>query len=288
MKINLAFYIGFFLIAGSTGSFGAEVDSIQRGQYLAKVAGCVTCHTEKGGEVLSGGRAFMTPFGTFYTPNITPDNKTGIGSWSDKQFVRAVRHGRRPDGKNYFPAFPYTSFTKMTTADVLAIRAYLKSVTPIAKINLPQKVKKPFTRFAVNFWKLLYFRSGALAPIDGQSALFNRGAYLADAVMHCAECHTPRDGLGGPLVDKYLAGMKKGIVGDKAVPNITRDQTTGLGSWSRDDYLTLLKTGETPDGDNMGGEMKEVIKETSALTAEDQLALVEYLMQVKAVKNKVD
>jgi mono/diheme cytochrome c family protein len=166
----------------------ADEGAVTRGEYLVRAGGCFSCHTTPGGQVLTGGRALATPFGTFYTPNITPDPATGIGRWTDAQFLRALREGVRPDGANYFPVFPYTSFTGITDSDALAMKAYLFSLPAVHQQNRPHDVAFPFSwRFLQAGWKLLFFTPGPFQPIPDRSAAYNRGAYLVTALAHCGE-----------------------------------------------------------------------------------------------------
>lgn len=256
-----------------------------RGAYLADAAGCANCHTDtaSGGRVYAGGVALKTPFGTFYTPNITPDPETGIGRWSDRQFLRALREGVAPDGANYFPVFPYPSFTLITDADALAIKAYLFSLPAVRQANRPHDIAFPVSwRFLQSGWKLLFFREGPFRPTPGRSAEYNRGAYLVTALGHCGECHTPRNWLGAPDPDRFLAGTPDGPDGKK-VPNITQDRKTGIGDWSEDDIVGLLTDGHTPDSDFVGGLMGEVVKDTARLTEEDRRAIARFLKSVPAV-----
>jgi len=172
----------------------ANEDAVTRGEYLVRAGGCFSCHTAAGGKKLAGGRAFSTPFGTFYSPNITPDPETGIGRWTDAQFLRALREGVRPDGANYFPVFPYPSFTGITDSDALAIKAYLFSLPPVHRENLTHDVRFPFSwRFLQTGWKLLFFTPGPFQPAPDRSVSYNRGAYRVTALAHCGECHTPRN-----------------------------------------------------------------------------------------------
>src|SRR5688500_2071223 len=168
-----------------------------RGEYLARAGGCLGCHTEekKDAVAFAGGRALKTPFGTFYGPNITPHPQAGVGRWSEADFIRAMRHGRRPDGANYFPAFPYPSFTKMSEADLRDLWAYLRSVPQNSTPSRAHELGFFYRwRFLVSLWKWLYFTPGPMAA--------NRGAYLANALGHCGECHTPRTFLGGPKASR--------------------------------------------------------------------------------------
>jgi mono/diheme cytochrome c family protein len=273
---------GWLLLAFAPAASAAEPDGVARGAYLATAAGCDNCHTDRahGGQPYAGGLALRTPFGTFYSPNITPDLETGIGRWTGAQFLRALREGVRPDGANYFPVFPYPSFTGITDEDVLAIKAYLFSLPAVRQANRPHDISVPVSwRFLQTGWKLLYFNPGPFRPIPGRSALDNRGAYLVTALAHCGECHTPRNWLGAPDEGGFLSGTPDGPDGKK-VPNITQDTKTGIGNWNEEDILNLLKTGVTPDLDFVGGAMKDVVKDTAKLTDEDRRAIAAYLLTV--------
>ena len=258
-----------------------------RGAYLAAAAGCADCHTDwpHGGRLYAGGRALTTPFGTFYAPNITPDLETGIGQWSDAQFLNALREGVRPDGSNYFPVFPYPSFTKITDEDARAIKAYLFTQPAAKQSNRAHDVAFPFSwRFLQNGWKLLFFSPGPFRPAPERGEAYNRGAYLVTALAHCSECHTPRNWFGATQPSRFLAGTAHGPDG-KAVPNITPDSETGIGKWSDGDIVTLLKDGQTPDFDFVGGAMAEVVKNTAQLTNADRHAIAVFLQSVPAVRS---
>ena len=253
-----------------------------RGEYLAAAAGCADCHTDakNGGRPYAGGRALTTPFGTFYAPNITADPDTGIGRWSDAQFLNALREGVAPDGTNYFPVFPYPSFTKITDDDARAIKAYLFAQPAVRQANRAHDEAFPFSwRFLLNGWKLLFFNPGPFRPEPERGAAYNRGAYLVTALAHCGECHTPRNWFGATKPSRFLAGTPHGP-DDKAVPNITPDPKTGIGKWSVDDIVTLLKDGQTPDFDFVGGAMAEVVKNTARLTDADRRAIAVFLRSV--------
>ena len=265
----------------------AEPDVVARGAYLANAADCVACHTDSAhsGLPYAGGRALATPFGTFYSPNITPDPETGIGRWSDAQFLRALHEGVRPDGANYFPVFPYPSFTKITDADARAIKAYLFSLPAVRQANRNHDVPFPFSwRFLQNGWKWLFFDEGRFQPAAERSAAYNRGAYLVTALAHCGECHTPRNWFGATEPDRFLAGNPHGPDG-KRVPNITPDTKTGIGNWTEDDIIVMLTDGHTPDFDEVGGAMAEVVKSTARLTAEDRRAIAVYLKSLPAIRS---
>ena len=275
------------LLALPARAAGADPGEIARGAYLANAADCIACHTNKaaGGKPFAGGRAVVTPFGTFYGPNITPDVQTGIGRWTDAQFLHALHNGVRPDGAALYPAFPYTSFTKITDADALAIKAYLFSLPPVRHENRrPDLSFLPPWRWLVRPWQWLFFTPGRFRPERGRSAVWNRGAYLATALAHCGECHTARNWLGALEQGRFLAGTRSGPDG-KVVPNITADRQTGIGRWSIDDIVTLLATGQKPDFDFVGGLMAEVVKSTSRLTDADRRAIAVFLKSQAAVSS---
>jgi mono/diheme cytochrome c family protein len=274
------------LLGAPTGA--AEPDEIARGAYLANAADCVGCHTDSanGGRPYAGGRALATPFGTFYSPNITPDPETGIGRWSDAQFLRALRDGVTPNGSNYFPVFPYPSFTKITDDDARAIKAYLFAQPAVTESNRTHDVAFPFSlRFLLNVWKLLFFSSGPFRPSPERGEAYNRGAYLVTALAHCGECHTPRNWFGAVEPSRFLAGTSHGPDG-KAVPNITPDRKTGIGNWDEDDIIAVLTNGHTPDFNEVGGAMAEVVKSTTRLTDADRSAIATYLRSLPAIRSE--
>ncbi len=265
------------MLLGSAGA-AAEGENVTRGEYLLRAGGCVSCHTAAGGLKLAGGRALATPFGTFYSPNITPDPETGIGRWTDAQFLRALREGVRPDGANYFPVFPYPSFTGITDSDALAIKAYLFSVPAVRQDNRPHDVIFPFSwRVLQTGWKLLFFTPGPFQPAPERSAAYNRGAYLVTSLAHCGECHTPRNFLGALRSGQWLAGTPDGPDG-QLVPNITPDPGTGIGKWEREDVVELLRTGTTPEQSKVKGAMRETIQDgLKYLSDADLEAIADYL-----------
>jgi mono/diheme cytochrome c family protein len=266
----------------------ADAATIERGAYIFAVAGCAACHTDKKnkGALLAGGRALETPFGTFYAPNITPDPTYGIGNWTDADFTRALREGLRPDGAHLFPVFPYPAFTSMTDRDMLDLKAYIFSLPPIAQASRPQDISFPFSwRWLQTFWRWLNFTPGPYAPDPGKSAAWNRGAYLAQGLAHCGECHTPRDFLGGLESDVAFSGNPTGPDRMK-IPNITPDKATGIGSWSHNQVVTFLDTGLLPNGDVVGSAMGEVIaNSTSKMTAADRQAVATYLESLPPIFN---
>lgn len=269
------------LAAALVGPAAAQGDAA-RGEYLAKAGGCVACHTESGENAVrfAGGRALKTPFGTFYGPNITPHPQAGIGRWTEADFVRAMRDGRRPDGANYFPAFPYPSYTLITDADLRDLWSYLRALPPSEKANRPHELDFPFGwRFLVSPWKWLFFTPGPFAPDPQATPEVNRGAYLVRALGHCGECHTPRNVLGALDRDRHLGGGS-GPDG-KRISNLTPAR---LEKRSDEDLKYFLTTGITPDGDVAAETMGEVIRNTTGeLTPADLDALVTYLRSVPPV-----
>ena len=259
-----------------------------RGEYVLRLGGCVTCHTDErsGGAFLAGGRALSSPFGTFYASNITPDRATGIGGWSTEAFVRAMTEGISPDGHPYFPAFPYTSYTRMRQGDLVDLKAYLDTVEPVANQVPDHDVPFPLGfRPLLRGWQLLFFDQGTFEPDPDRPEAWNRGAYIVNGPGHCSECHTPRNLLGGPERDRFLAGTRDGPDG-KPVPNITPHAEDGIGNWSKTDLTFALKTSILPDGDVFGGAMAEVIKgATSHWTDQDREAVADYLFTVEPLED---
>jgi mono/diheme cytochrome c family protein len=249
-----------------------------RGAYLFAAADCASCHTDTKakGPALAGGPPMVTDFGTFYAPNITSDKKNGIGAWTEADFHRAMREGKGKGGELLYPVFPYPSFAKMTEQDIADLWAYLKAQPANGKPSKPQQAKAPYgIRPLLLGWRTLYFHPGPLQPVAGQSAEWNRGRYLAEAVAHCGECHSPRNALGAIEEKDAYAGNPDGPDGQKA-PNITSDPK-GIGKMSLDDLEELLKTGATPDGDNVGGGMAQVVDGTGKLTPADRHAIAVYI-----------
>ena len=259
------------LLGAVVGNAGAQGDA-QRGKYLTTVGGCLGCHTEENATAFAGGRALTTPFGVFYGPNITPDMQQGIGRWAEADFMRAMRFGERPDGANYFPAFPYPSFTRLSDSDVRDLWAYLRTLPPSSRANKTHELRFPFSwRSLVSMWKWLFFTPG---PSPGNLPQpVKRGAYLVETLGHCGECHTPRNFLGATKRERLLAGGK--TPDGKRIPNLT---PTRLKKWDDQELKEFLQTGLTPDGDVASEVMGEVIRNsTSQLTPEDLAALVAYL-----------
>jgi mono/diheme cytochrome c family protein len=264
------------LLLGWAFAVGAQEGDAKRGLYVSQAAGCLGCHTEEkdNAQPYAGGRALKTPFGTFFGPNITPHPEAGIGRWSEQDFMRAMREGRRPDGAHYYPAFPYPSFTQITDADLRDLWAYVRSLPPSSRKSEPHNLRFPFGwRWLLWGWKLLFFKPGPSAPDPARSAMLNRGSYLVNALGHCGECHTPRNFLGAPKGSRYLAGAKLGE--GAGASNLT---PTRLKDKSDAEIKDFLQTGMTPDGDVAAESMAEVVRNTTGkLTAEDLDAVVAYL-----------
>jgi len=258
-------------------------DQLAQGEYIFNLAGCEGCHTDKKakGPRLAGGRAFKTDYGTFFSPNITPDPDTGIGAWKYDDFKRALREGVAPDGAHYFPAFPYTSYTHMTDDDIAALWTYIQAQPAVAHVNTPHDLSPPFGwRWLMAFWNLLYLDQGPKPD-------WERGRYVAEALSHCHECHTPRNAIGGYQNEKAFAGTKSNPEGI-AIPNITPDAETGVGKWTEGDFNMLFTIGMLPDGDFVGGVMSESVSHsTSKMTAEDRKALIRHLQDLPSIHNQV-
>ena len=265
------------------GQVITEAD-VRRGEYLMHVAGCVSCHTDadNNGAHLAGGVKLETPFGIFLAPNITSDPETGIGAWSFEDFARAMHLGTAPAGARYYPAFPYPSYTQIRFDDLRAMYAYLQTTPPVNARNQPHQTPWYIRRQLLPLWQALFFRPGVFRP-SGHDQTLDRGAYIANALTHCSECHTPRNRLGAPRPELFLSGVKQGPDGDP-VPNITSSVTDGIGEWDEDELLLYLEEGELPDGDYAGGAMVDVIDNSTGMMEPDDLyALVSYILSIPAV-----
>lgn len=284
-RIKSVMFIGAATLLAAPSVYGQD-DLVERGKYLTYAGGCISCHTEEADDAvpLAGGRAMETPFGTFYSPNITPDEETGIGGWSEDDFVNAFWEGVSPDGEHYFPSFPYTAYTGASRQDLLAIRAYLMSLEPVPNESPGHDLAWYMgTRLAAGGWKALNFESGRFEPDPEKDEQWNRGAYLVRHLGHCGECHTPRSATGVLVADEEFAGSE---FGDEHIPNISSHPVDGIGRWSLSDIEYFLDIGMLPDGDFTGSSMVAVIEDnTSKLTREDRLAIAAYLKSVTPVEN---
>ena len=262
----------------------ANASLVEKGEYLALAADCKACHTVPGDVPFAGGRAFTLPFGTLYTPNITPDKATGIGAWSDADFLRAVHRGIGRDGQRLYPAFPYGSYALLTDDDVLAIKAYLFSLAPVRRETRPNTFAFPFNqRWTMAFWSALFVPGSRFEPAARQSPQWNRGAYLVEAAAHCGECHTPRNiAFAMDTRRKFAGGQAEGW----NAYNITADPETGIGDWSADQLAGYLSS---PHGSAAGvasGPMAEAVElSLSRLAPSDIEAMVTYLRSVPAIRD---
>jgi mono/diheme cytochrome c family protein len=280
-RIFAAPLLGLIIAAGAAASTPAE--RIERGRYLVHAGGCISCHTADSPDAipLAGGRRMETPFGVFYSPNLTPDRKTGLGGWTDSDFSAALRHGRSPDGSLYYPVFPYPAYAGMSDADVAAIAAWLRSLPPID--NPVPAHELPWylgSRRVMLGWNMFFFDTQPFQADPSRDADWNRGAYLVRHLGHCGECHTPRNLLGARDDALELAGNPDGPDGKK-IPNIRQDRKDGIGRWTIEDMLLFFEMGMLPDGDFAGSSMSAVIDDnTSQLTADDRRAIAVYLQSL--------
>ena len=262
----------------------AHTPNLANGLTAFNAGGCSSCHAVPGQPDrlrLGGGLAIPSPFGTFYAPNISPDTADGIGRWTEAEFVGAVTKGVSPAGFHYFPAFPYTSYAHAKVEDVRDLFAYLKTLPAVSGKVRDHDVPFPFNvRRNLGIWKLLFMDGKPFTPDAARSAQWNRGAYLVNSLGHCAECHSPRNFLGGIVAAQRFAGGPN-PEGEGWVPNITQKE---LGDWSVNDIASFLETGDMPDGDSAGGSMRRVIRNTSQLSPEDRAAMAEYLKSLPPVQ----
>ena len=250
------------------------------GRYLVEAGDCRDCHTNTGGQPFAGGRPIQTPFGTIYSSNITPDQETGIGGWSDDQFYRAMHQGVAADGDYLYPAFPYPWYTKVTHEDVLAIRAYLRTLDPVKAQRRPNDLVWPLDyRSVMRGWNELFLKEGEFSPDSTKSAEWNRGAYLVEGLGHCGACHTPTNAFGAAKTSERLEG---GTLQNWYAPDLAGDLKSGLGSWTEQDIVEFLKTGRNTKTAAYGP-MSEVIKySTSKLNDNDLKAIATYLKHIPA------
>jgi mono/diheme cytochrome c family protein len=260
----------------------ANADQVKRGEYLVHAADCMVCHTAPGGAQYAGGLAIPLPFGTIYSPNITPDKDTGIGDYNDQDFLNAVQRGIRRDGVRLYPAMPYTSYTYMTDADALAIKAYLFSLPAVHADNRANTFTFPFNqRWTMIFWSLLFNADTRFVPNTAQTAAWNRGAYIAEALAHCGECHTPRNFALALDNRKKFAGAV--TAGWKAF-NISSDKNTGIGGWTDDEVFAYLAKGHAMGRGTAAGPMGEAVDQSFAqMVPADIRALVSYVRSVPPV-----
>ncbi|TLP41910.1 c-type cytochrome [Cohaesibacter sp. CAU 1516] len=253
-----------------------------RGAYLARMAGCIACHTNVAGDgkPLAGGLALKTDFGTFYSPNLTTHKEQGIGAWSIDDFARAVRQGVSPEGTPYYPAFPYPFYAKLSDQDIADLWSAFQTVPPVAEPSIPQDLGFPFNiRASLKIWRGLFLDSTGFKPAEGKSEMWQRGQYIVEGPAHCAACHTPRNILGARQAELKLRGADKLPDGGKS-PAITSQALKKRG-WDKDSLAYALRTGLTPDGDVFGGSMGEVVRDgTSFLSQQDREAIATFLLDL--------
>jgi len=271
-----------------SGGVPAELASasvIQRGEYLTRAADCIACHTTEDGQPFAGGRPFVLPFGTMYSTNITPDKKTGIGEYTDAQFLRAMHQGIARDGTRLYPAMPYASYTYMTDDDALAIKAYLFSLAPVAAPRPANTLSFPFNqRWLMGLWSAFFNPDKRFQPDTEKSAEWNRGAYLAEAMAHCGECHTPRNAAFSLDNRRKFAGAKQA---GWVAYNISSDKQTGIGSWSRAQIAQYISTGHAQSRGTADGPMGEAVEYSlKFLTPSDINALAVYVASVPPTASK--
>jgi len=254
------------------------------GKTIFEAGGCVSCHAipnQADKQRLGGGLALHSPFGTFYVPNISPDPHDGIGSWTEAQFVTAMINGTSPDGRHYYPAFPYTSYQRMKTDDLRDLFAHIKTLPPVKGKVRGHDLPFPFSiRRGIGLWKLLFLDGKMFAPDPTKSEAWNRGAYLANGPSHCTECHSPRTVFGAIVPSQRFAGGPNPD-GKGFIPNITQ---LGLKDWSEKDIGYLLQTGQTPDGDFVGSSMTDVVSNMAQLTPEDRAAIATYIKSLAPIQ----
>jgi mono/diheme cytochrome c family protein len=259
-------------------------ETMTRGEYLARIGDCVACHSKHGGALFAGGFAMPTPFGTLYSPNITPDLETGIGKWNAAEFYQMLHTGRSRDGTLLYPAMPFPAYTKITREDSDALFAYLGSLRPVRQVNRENELRFPYNNRSLMFgWRALYFTEGTFVPAAGQSEQFNRGAYLVQGLGHCASCHSTINALGGSSEDSAFAG---GLIPlqNWYAPSLTSNQESGLGNWSVPDIAALLKGGASTRGAVYGPMAAVTHNSLQYLTTPDVTAVAVYLKSLLEAK----
>jgi len=264
-------------LVGTADAFVATPDQVARGAYLARAGNCAACHTDRGGAAFAGGKGIATPFGTVYASNLTPDARTGIGTWSASQFWRALHNGRSADGRLLYPAFPYPNFTEITRADADALFAFLRARVPVTQVNRPHALRFPYDlQASLAVWRALFFAPGVYEPEVERSVQWNRGAYLVRALGHCAACHSPRNAFGATRDSLELSG---GLIPlqNWYAPSLASGAEAGVADWSNAEVAALLKTGFTPRGAALGPMAEVVFRSTQYLNDGDIAAMTEFL-----------
>ena len=268
------------VLADSTG------DLTRRGEYLALAGNCMGCHTTRGGLPYAGGRKLDTPFGQFVTPNITPDNETGIGRWNAEDFWQALHHGKSKDGRYLYPAFPYTEYTKVTRQDADAIFAYLRSLPAVAQSNLSHTIRSPYDNQSLLYlWRTWYFKEGVYQPDKSKSDEWNRGNYLVQGLGHCNACHTSRNVWGASQDDKLTGGEIMGTYW--YAPSLVSPAEAGVGEWSIDDIVELLSTGINSHAVT-SGPMATIVRQSLQHLSEQDIRSIAIYLQSLGEKSKTD
>ena len=263
-----------------TAAAGLSSELIARGAYLARAGNCASCHTARGGQSYAGGRGIETPFGTVFTSNLTPDEKTGLGSWSSAHFWRAMHNGRSKSGRLLYPAFPYSNYTQVTREDSDALFAYLGSLPAVAQPNQHNTLRFPYqSQAALAVWRALYFSPGVYQPDASRNAEWNRGAYLIKGLGHCSACHTARNALGATSEGLDLAG---GLIPMQNwyAPSLTSPHEAGVGDWDRAHIVSLLKNGVSARASVAGPMTEVVLRSTQYLSLEDLGAMAQFLKEL--------
>jgi mono/diheme cytochrome c family protein len=279
-----AFWVVTIPATVPAAALGPHSADLENGRTMFHAGGCASCHAtpqQDDKTRLGGGLALKSPFGTFHVPNISPDQRDGIGGWNELQFVTAMTKGTSPDGRHYYPAFPYSSYQSMKTSDLRDLFAYLKTLPAVQGKARDHDLPFPFNiRRTLGGWKLLFLDNKPFQADAGKSAEWNRGAYLANGPGHCAECHSPRNLLGGLVASQRYAGGPN-PEGEGWIPNITQK---GLAEYSEKEIAWLLETGDTPGGDSVGGQMTAVVRNIGQLPAEDRNAIAHYIKSLPPVE----
>jgi len=271
----------------SPGDLPAHTPDLANGATMFWAGGCESCHAAPGAKgdavfLLAGGEGLVSPFGTFYAPNISPEREDGIGNWSVLDFVNAMKFGVGARGEHLYPALPYASYQRMRLTDLIDLKAFLDTLPPVQGRAPPHQVSFPFSiRRGIGLWKLLYHDGRTFVPDPDRDAVHNRGAYLVEGPGHCGECHTPRTFIGGLDASRYLAGAP--LPGSKdAAANITSHKDA-IGWWSQDDLVVLFTSGQTPDFSGISGAMQAVQRNLAQLSPQDLQAMAAYLKTVPEI-----
>ncbi|WP_082905504.1 cytochrome c [Bradyrhizobium centrolobii] len=284
MRMILAGLVLCSAVASAAAASEPSPEMIARGEALVVAGDCAGCHTADPAKPFAGGKRIDTPFGAIFGPNLTPDRDTGIGAWTDADFTRALRYGTAPDGSLYYPAFPYPYFTRMTKNDTLAIRAYLATLSPVTNRNKPPELRWPFSyRGLMRAWIYFFFKPGLFEPDQGQSAEWNRGAYLVTGLSHCGACHTPKNYFGA---DRDALALSGNEIGGWFAPRLDGAARSGLKSWSVEDATEYLQSGRNARSHADGPMAQVVVNSTSKMSDADVRAIAVYLKGLPAARRE--